>query len=151
VNLDFSASSLHWVASPDQQQNIALPSSGSATYNLVGNTSPTDNLGNTGILGNATLNANFNAMTVDPSVAIGINNQVWNASGSGLPISGNGGFSGNLDTVNINTGNSAFTGTGSAAGFFTNNADGAGMGFSLESNINAIDTTVTGTAIFQKN
>jgi len=148
-------SSMHWVSSPDQTQAISLPSSGTQAFQLVGNTTPTDNLGNTGVLGNATLNANFNNMTVDTSVAIGINNQVWNGSASNLAISQNGGFSGNMNTVSVtvNTGGNVINGTnnsGNTAGFFTNNATGAGMGFSLESNVNGVDTTVTGTAVFQK-
>lgn len=154
IDLDLSTSnstSLHWVSSPDQAATVALPSSGSASYQLVGNTSPTDNLGQIGILGNATLNANFTNMSVDTSVAVGINNQVWNGAASGLSINANGGFQGNLDTVNVTVGAAGFTGSGEAGGFFTSNGDGAGLGFSLEADINGTDTTVTGTAIFQKN
>mgnify|MGYP002634684945 CR=1 FL=1 len=146
-----SSNSIHWVYSPDQAQNIALPSNGTASFSLVGNTSPTDNRGHIGILGTSTLNANFSNQTVDTSMAIGINGQVWNGSGSGLPISSNGGFAGNLDTVNVNTGSSVISGTGSAAGFFTNNADGAGLGYSLEAVTGDGPTSVSGTAIFQKN
>lgn len=143
-------SSLHWVTSPDQSQTIALPSSGTASYQWVGNTTPTDNLGNTGILGNATLDANFTNMTVDTSVAVGINNQVWSGAGTDLAITSNGGFSGNLSNVNVSTGNENIAGTGNTAGFFTNNGVGAGMGFSLEANVGGTDTTVTGTATFIK-
>lgn len=149
-NLDMSSTSLHWVSSPDQAGSIALPSSGSINYNWVGNTTPTDNLGNTGILGSASLNANFTNMTVDSSVAIGINNQVWNASSTALPISSSGAFSGNMDTVQVNTGSSVINGTGSAAGFFTNNANGAGLGFALEADIVGTPTSVTGSAVFQQ-
>ncbi len=148
--LDMSSSSLHWISSPDQAGNIALPSSGSINYNWVGNTTPTDNQGNSGILGSANLNANFNNMTVDTSVAIGINNQVWNASATALPISSSGTFSGNMDSVQVNTGNAVINGTGSAAGFFTNNANGAGLGFAMEADIATTPTSVTGTAVFQK-
>lgn len=144
--------SLHWIYSPDQVQNIVLPSTGSASYTLVGNTSPTDNLGNVGILGSATLDANFTNSTVNSAVAIGINNQVWNGSATtGWNINNNGGFSGNFDAVNVNTGTSTLTGTGNAAGFFTNNADGAGMGFTLEATTGDGPTSVTGSAVFQKN
>ena len=151
ISQNLTTSSLHWIASPDQAQSIALPSTGSASYNWVGNTSPTDNLGNTGILGNATLDANFTNMTVDTSVSIGINNQVWNGSGSGLAISSDGGFSGDLSTVDINTANGSFSGSGMAAGFITDNANGAGLGFSLEADIGGTPTSVSGSAIFQKN
>ena len=150
TNIDLTNNSLHWAYSPDQIQNVALPSTGSSTYSLVGNTSPTDNRGNVGILGNATLNANFTAGTVDSSVAIGINNQVWNGSGSNWNINNNGGFEGDFDTVNVNTGTGNISGTGNAAGFFTNNADGAGLGFNLEAATGDGPTSVSGAAIFQK-
>jgi len=143
-------SSVHWIVSPDQSQQVALPSSGTASYALVGNTTPTDNLGNNGILGNATLDANFTNMTVDTSVAVGINGQVWNGSTTGLNIGSDGGFSGAMDTVTVNTGGNTVIGSGNTAGFITNNGVGAGMGFSLEANVNSVDTTVTGTAAFQK-
>lgn len=141
-------SSVHWVSSPDQTQSIALPSSGIQSYVWVGNTTPTDNLGNTGILGNATLEANFNNFTVDSAVDIGINNQVWNATSVNVPISNDGGFSGAFSTVNVNTGSANISGSGNTAGFINN--EGAGMGFSLEANVGGTDTTVTGTAVFQK-
>ena len=140
-------SSLHWVSSPDQSQAIALPSAGSASFVWSGNTNPTDNHGNTGTFGNATLDANFTNMTVDTSVAIGINNQVWTGEGIGMDITANGGFAGNMTNVNVDTGAANISGTGNTAGFFTNNATGAGMGFSLEADING-GTTVNGAASF---
>ena len=150
LSSDLTSSSLHWVASPDQSQSIALPSTGTASYQLVGNTSPTNNLGQIGVLGTATLDANFTSRSVDTSVAIGINNQVWNASASGLPISSNGGFSGNMNSVNVNTGTANISGSGNSAGFFTNNASGAGMGFTLDANVGGTPASVSGSAIFQK-
>lgn len=148
--LDMTSTSLHWVAGPDQVAEIALPSSGIRNFNLVGNTDPTDNFGNIGVLGDATLTANFNNRTVDTSVAVGINGQVWNGSGSGYAISGTGGFGGALDTVQVNTGTGSVAGTGSTAGFITNNATGAAMGFTMDANINSTATTVNGTAVFQR-
>ncbi len=149
-NIDLSNSSLHWVTSPSQSPDIVLPSTGVASFDLVGNTSPTDNLGNTGVLGNASLSANFTNMTVDTSVAVGINNQVWSGAANGLPLSSAGSFTGSFDTMTVNTGNAIIQGTGDAAGFFTNNATGAGMGFSLGADIDGTSTTVNGTAVFQK-
>jgi hypothetical protein len=147
-NAEFS--SLHWVTSPDQAQNIALPSSGTVEYQWSGNTTPTDNLGNSGILGNAALSADFTNMNVDVDVDVGINNQVWNGSASNLPITSNGGFSGDLSTVTVNTGAATIDGSGGAAGFFTNNANGAGFGFSMNADVQGTATSVNGTAIFQK-
>jgi len=144
ANLDFSNTSLHWVVGPDQPRDVALPSIGTASYTLVGNTSPTDNLGNVGILGTADLSANFTARTVDTSVQLGINNQVWNGSGTNIPIGANGAFSG---AMGVTVDDTSVGSTGRAAGFFTNNGDGAGMGYSLQNGA----TSVSGTAIFQKN
>ncbi len=146
-SIDLTNTSLHWMAGPTQTANIALPSSGSASYRLIGNTSPTDNYGNTGVLGSATLNANFTNMTVNTSLALGINGHVWNGSGAGLPISGNGNFGGAL-SVDVDSG--SFSGSGSAAGFFTNDGAGAGMGYALEADISGSPTTVTGNAVFQQ-
>ncbi len=144
ANLDFSSLSMHWVLGPDQLREVALPSTGTASYTLIGNTSPSDNLGNVGILGTANLTANFTNSTVNTAVQLGINNQIWNGTGSNLPIDANGSFAGamgvSVDGTSVGT-------TGQAAGFFTNNGNGAGMGYSLQNGA----TSVTGTAIFQKN
>lgn len=148
IPVDLTNSSLHWVAGPEGGK-ISLPSTGVANYQLIGNTSPTNNLGNSGVLGAASLTADFSSMSAATSVNIGINNQVWNASGTG-PIQPNGNFSNNLSvTGTVGTGGS-FSGQGSSAGFFTNNAAGAGMGYALEATINNTPTNVTGTAVFQQ-
>jgi len=148
IPINLTNNSLHWIAGPDGG-NISLPSSGTANYHLIGNTSPTDNLGNTGVLGAASLSANFSSMSTSTSVNIGINNQVWNASGTGL-IQSNGTFANNLSVTGTDTTQSSFSGQGSSAGFFTNNATGAGMGYALEATINNTPTNVTGAAVFQQ-
>ncbi len=148
IPVDLSNSSLHWVAGPDGG-NISLPSSGVANYRLIGNTSPTDNLGNTGVLGAASITANFSNMSTATSVDIGINNQIWNASGTGA-IQPNGHFANNLSVTGSDTSHGSFSGQGSSTGFFTNNGTAAGMGYALEANINNTPTNVTGTATFQQ-
>ncbi len=145
--IDLNGRSLHWVSGPDRT-DIALPLSGTINYQLIGNTSPTDNLGNTGVLGAASLTADFGNMTTSSSVDIGINNQVWNASGTGI-IQSNGDFTGTMNVSGTDSTSGAFTGSGNNAGFFTNNALGAGMGYALEATVNSTPTNVTGTAIFQ--
>ncbi len=146
-SIDLNGRSLHWVSGPDRT-DIALPLSGTINYQLIGNTSPTDNLGNTGILGAASLSADFGNMTTSTSVDIGINDQVWNASGTGV-IQTNGDFTGTMSVSGTDSASGAFTGSGNSAGFFTNNAQGAGMGYALEATIDSEATNVTGTAIFQ--
>lgn len=147
-NLDLNNASLHWVLAPDSLNNIALPSSGSVSYNLVGNTSPTDNRGNLGFLGNATLDADFSNMTVDTRIDVGINNQLWSGGASGMPINTSGQYSGALN-VNIVQGAESFTGNGSSSGFFTNNAQASGMSYSMDASINGSATSVSGVAVFE--
>ncbi|HUR41358.1 MAG TPA: FecR domain-containing protein [Verrucomicrobiae bacterium] len=134
--------SLHWIyaLTPDAP---VLPTSGSASYRLVGNTDPTDNSGNTGFLGNATLSADFAQQTVTSTLDLGINNTVWQAIGSGSIVSGAPVFAGGY-TVNINdaVGAPIGTGSGSFTGFFTDG--GAGLSYSLASG----GTTVNGAAAF---
>lgn len=142
--------SLHWIAAPEQDGNFALPSSGTASYQLVGNTSPTDNFGHAGVLGSANLNANFNTMTVASDVAIGIDNRVWNGSASGMSLQSNGAFNGVMNTTVLDANERTFQGNGQASGFITNGAAGAGMGFVLQSQIDGSNHAVTGTAVFQK-
>ena len=147
TSIDLNVRSLHWVSGPDRL-DVTLPLSGTINYQLIGNTNPTNNLGNTGVLGAASLSANFNNMTTSSTIDIGINNQVWNATGSGL-IQSNGEFSSNMSVTGTDTSSGTFIGTGSNAGFFTDNAAGAGMGYALEADVNGTSTNVTGTAVFQ--
>ncbi len=149
-NLDLNNSSLHWVAGPSVIDKVALPSGGSVSYTLVGNTNPTDNLGNEGVLGSATLDANFSSMTVDASVDLSINNQVWSASGAGLPINASAQYMGNLSVNGNDSNQGAFTGTGSVSGVFSNNGAGLGMTYSLDANVNNVNTTVSGAAVFSQ-
>jgi len=144
------SSSLHWVVAPEQNENFALPAQGTASFQLVGNSSPTDNFGHSGILGNATLDANFTTMSVDSSVAIGIDNRVWNGSAQGMSLQSDGAFGGAMNSQVLDANERQFEGTGQAAGFITNGAAGAGMGFVLQSNIDGSSHAVTGTAVFQK-
>jgi hypothetical protein len=65
---------------------VALPLTGTASYNVIGSTSPTNGVGDVGTLNSATLNANFTDRTVDASVNIGIAGQTWTGSASRMPI-----------------------------------------------------------------
>lgn len=60
-----------------------LPVTGSASYQLIGATSPTDANGAVGTLGGATLSANFSTQTLNHSVSLGINGNTIAASYSG--------------------------------------------------------------------
>ncbi len=85
-NVALTNASLHTIFSAAQSAPVALPLTGTAVYDVVGGTRPTDARGNVGNLNSATLNANFSARTVDASVNVTVANQTWNASASNVPI-----------------------------------------------------------------
>lgn len=151
--IDLSAQSLHWISGPESGTPV-MPITGTASYSLVGSTSPTDNLGNGGVLGNATFDADFTNLIVDSTLVIDINAQTWTAAGTGnigaaalLPAHL---FSGNyLVTVGGTTGGSGvFSGFFSGPGPASDTAfpGAAGLTYSLQDQ--AGTTSVSGAAVF---
>lgn len=155
--LDTTNQSLHFLMTAPQAGPTQLPITGTANYVLSGNTSPTDNFGNVGTLGSATLSANFGAQTVSSSVALTVNSQNWSASVTNAPILkgslfyadkilGGGGtqvplaVTSTLGTSTAGTLMGAFTGT---------SGQGAGIAYSLNVN-GSTGTTVSGVAAFRK-
>jgi hypothetical protein len=156
VSVDLGSQSIHWVSGPDIPPPV-MPISGSASYTLVGATSPTDNLGNTGVLGSATFLADFTNMRVDSTLVIDIAGSNWSATGTGnigaaagLPADL---FSGLYQNVAI-TGAITGTGTGQFSGFFSapgTTSDpsfpgGVGLTYSLQDGQGT--TSVSGAAAF---
>ncbi len=86
ANLNLSSSSLHYIFSGTQNAPVNLPLTGTATYDVVGSTSPTDNLGHVGALNSASLAANFTNRTADATVNFAINGQTWNGVANSMPI-----------------------------------------------------------------
>jgi hypothetical protein len=158
--VDLTASSLHWLVSANAQDAPVLPTSGTASYTLVGSTSPTDSLGNVGALGSATFNADFTNQSVESTLALDVGDRSWNATGIGS-IGGQAGlpahqFSGTYDVTGTNTATSqGFDGGGRFDGFFSAPGNsttpgvpgGAGLTYSLQDFTDG--TTVQGTAIFR--
>lgn len=145
--------STHWVASDDNAPTPQIPVTGTQSFQLIGNTDPTDNQGNVGTLGSADLNANFDAQTVDADVSLSFaqTNQVWDASARDVDInSADATFSGAFDEVTITEGADSATGSGGLSGFFSGDADGVinGAGFSYGLSDDA-GTDVAGSAAFQ--
>ncbi len=149
-NLDLSSRSLHYIFAGTQSGPVALPLTGTAVYEVIGSTRPTDITGNVGLLNSATLNANFSNRTADATVNIGINGQTWNGSAtnmpiyrdqyfgafSGAPIPGNPNPSPLVITCTPNCGQNA---AGSFDGFFTGRSgQRAGMVYNLGGNQGAI-------------
>ncbi|MGZ5083151.1 MAG: hypothetical protein ACXWHA_07330, partial [Usitatibacter sp.] len=69
-----------------QSGPVSLPLTGTATYDVIGSTSPTNGTGAVGTLNSATLAANFTDRTVDAAVNIAIAGQTWTGSASHMPI-----------------------------------------------------------------
>lgn len=154
-NVPLGNSSLHWVTGAVGEATPVLPTTGSASFTLVGNTNPTDNQGNVGTLGSASLSADFTRQTVDADVSLSMdaNNEIWNASAQDVPIDqAEATFDGGFDTVNVTdtVDGSVIQGDGSMSGFFTGddggNVTGAGIGYSLD---DGQGTSVTGAAAFR--
>ncbi|MBL0122631.1 MAG: FecR domain-containing protein [Betaproteobacteria bacterium] len=144
-------SSLHYIFSPTQNGPVSLPLTGTAVYDVVGSTRPTDGAGHTGTMNAATLAANFSARTVDTSVNIGINGQTWNGAATGVPIYrdqyfsayGGGSIAGvprpSLLTITCAPNCTPALPTGSLDGFFTGRTgSGAGVMYNLGGNAGAI-------------
>ena len=146
-NLDLTSQSLHYIVGPTGDEPV-LPITGTASYTLVGNTNPTDGNGNVGVLGSASLSANFTERTVDSVIDLAIADTVWNASGSGTLTDDSNLFSGTYDTVSVNgetAGNSGiFDGFFIGDGNNNGTPDGAGLIYNLT---NGTDS-VTGGAVF---
>ena len=149
VETGLAGRSQHYIFSAAQSVPTALPLTGTASYDVIGSTHPTDFQGNVGNLNSATLNANFSARTVDTSVNLTIAGQTWNASANGVPIYRD-------MTFAVNTGGAIVPGlptpvalnitcapsctqtrfTGSIDGFFTGaTGRGAGLMYNLNNSI----------------
>ena len=154
LSQDIGSQSLHWISSAEGSTPV-MPVSGRADYSLVGSTTPTDSLGNTGVLGSATFSADFTNMLVDSSLSIDINGSTWTATGQGgigpaaqLPAHL---FLGNYDAVAID---GITVGTGIFSGFFSAPGPtsdptfpgGVGLTYSLEDG--RTGTGVSGAAAF---
>jgi hypothetical protein len=134
----------------------AMPTTGTATYSLLGFTTPTDTGGFTGYTVNGSLAVNFAAANsqvgVNMTVANGTYNYVTNGTVSLLP--GTASFAGSITIpTNVVTAPNNCTGgcTTSINGFFAGTgASRAGLSYSIADNINT-NNNVQGVAVFTKN
>jgi len=143
-------SSLHYIFAGQQAGPVALPLTGTAAYDVIGSTRPTNGAGQLGTLNSATLNANFTNRTIDTAVIIAINNQTWNGNASNVPIYRDAYFSAysgapiagvpNPSPLNISCSPNCGAGaTGSVDGFFAGpNGNRAGMIYNLGGNQGAV-------------
>lgn len=154
---DLVNQSIHWISSPEWTTPPVMPVTGVANYTLIGATSPTDNLGNTGTLGSATFQADFTNMSVSSFLNILINASMWEASGAGGigdaadPVVPMHLFNGSYNSIIID--GIATSGFGTFSGFFSQPGTtsdpafpgGAGLTYSLQ---DGGATTVSGAAAF---
>jgi hypothetical protein len=142
--------SLHYIFGSEQTAPVSLPLTGSAVYDVIGSTRPTDNAGHTGSLNSATLAANFTNRTVDLGVNFAINGQTWNAAANNVPIYRDQYFSAYAGPaiqgvpspaqLNISCAPSCGAGaSGAVDGFFTGRSgQGAGMMYNVGGNSGAV-------------
>jgi hypothetical protein len=149
-SVSLANASLHYIFAGTQSGPVTLPLTGTATYDVIGSTSPTDAAGHVGHFNTATLNANFSARTADASVNFSINGQTWNGAASGMPIYRDQYFSAYTGTpvqglpnpaplVITCSPNCGAGASGSFDGFFTGrNGNRAGMIYNLGGNQGAV-------------
>ncbi len=154
VQVDLGAESIHWIQSAEGTPPV-MPIAGVANYTLVGGTSPTDNLGNVGVLGNATFQADFVNQLVDSTLTIDINGSAWNASGSGTIGAQLGlaphlfqGLYNSVDVDGIGGGSGEFSGFFSDPGPTSDPSFPGGVGLSYSLTDAQGASTVSGTAAF---
>ena len=154
VTQDLTNQSLHWVSGPENG-TPTMPITGSASYTLVGATSPTDNLGNVGTLGSASFDADFTNLRVDSTLNIDINGSNWLATGvgnigsaAGLPAHLFQGLYGAVVIDGVSGGTGIFSGFFSQPGMVSDPSypGGVGLTFSLQDGQGT--TSISGAAVF---
>lgn len=156
-NIDLTTQSLHWVTSPEWSAPPVMPVTGQANYSLIGATSPTDNFGNVGVLGDATFVADFTNMNVFSTLDLMINGQNWLASGQGGigmaadPVLPPHMFNGSYNAISIDGitgGFGQFSGFFSATGATSDPSFPGGVGLTFTLQDMGGLTTVSGAAVF---
>jgi len=153
ITLDGGA---HAVVGPIATGPVSLPTSGAYTYNLIGNTSPTDQAGVAGTLNSATLSADFTAQTVNVGVNVTAGGATLDAIATGVAIQNRANFY--TDSRMTGAGALAVNCTGSCG---TTNHGAIGGGFGGAGGVGAAITygfekgginagTVNGVAVFQQ-
>ncbi len=142
---------LHWLLGPSYSLSPVLPVTGTATYALVGSTSPTDTLGQGGTLGAASFSADFTNRSVASALTLNVAGRDWFASGTGTWAAGSNRFTGNYNNVQIG---GLVAGTGTLSGFLvepgfgTATVSGAGVAYNLRDSLGQLGV-VSGALVFQ--
>jgi hypothetical protein len=155
--IENSSRSIHWLSTSTlNSQSFAPPLTGTATYVIAGNTSPTDMNGNVGKLTSATLNADFTNAKVNAGVSVDFNSptntSTWTMTANNIPLGGDGGFKSNttMDGVNGITHTTTCTGNvcgaqtvGQINGHFVAGAQGAAIFYTMASGTTSSSSTGT--------
>lgn len=104
---------------------------GSTVYTKVAATSPTDALGNVGVLNTATLSANFTSMVVDAALNLTIAGKTMGVAANSMPINGAGFDTGSTPVAATCTGCASPYYANVGGRFAGNAAASAGLGYSL--------------------
>lgn len=143
----------HYLIGGTQTGATTLPTTGTASYTLVGNTNPTNGSGVAGSMTAAALSANFAAQTVNASVSATVGGVNWSASTSNLPILAGVGFEAFKPLVGTGTlsvscsggaCNPAATAGRLSGAFFGATGQGAGFAYSLFSGTVTPNVSVSG-------
>lgn len=149
--------SVHWVYGLPLDGDPLADITGSALYSLVGNTEPTDNEGNIGVLGVADLFVNFTESMVNLNLGLTINGNNWQASGEGAFLPG-GAFEGSglNGSITSQSGPNGVINGGVFNGSFSPNIvdvggnslpAGAGFTYGLAGQVGGASSLVTGAAV----
>jgi|GEM_PF-684738 len=161
--IDNSNRSIHWITTSSMTNTaFNLPTSGTATYALAGNTSPTDYKGNTGTLNSVTLNADFGNAKVNTSINVSFNasnnTSSWMLTANNIPLgsSNGGGFSSDSAQNGVNGITNTVTCTGANCGSFNHDyvqghfiagAQGAVIFYGMSTGNNATSTNSSGSSV----
>lgn len=160
-SIDNTNRSIHWVTSSSLDNTAYnLPLTGTATYTLAGNTSPTDFKGNVGTLTSATLSADFTNAKVNTAVNVSFNSStntsVWNLTADNVPLSAISGFksdtalngvNGIVNTVSCTGASCGGASRGYVEGHFFAGAQGVGMLYGMATGNIVNSTNSSGTSI----
>lgn len=160
-SIDNSNRSIHWVTtSALNNTTLNMPISGTATYTVAGNTSPTDYKGNVGTLNSATLSADFTNAKVSTSINVSFNaatnTSTWNLTANNVPLGGSDGFKsdtalngvkGIVNTVTCTGASCAATTRGYVQGHFFAGAQGAIMFYGMTTGNVANTTNSSGATV----
>lgn len=139
--LDVQQLNLHLIQSASSGNTPAVPISGNREYVLVGNTDPTTDSGAVGFLGHASLSADFDNQSVNSSLSLSVDNQNWQAQGQGSLGNALGDgtpdhhFGGNYTALEVD---GVSGGEGQFSGFFTDQADAAGLSYALDNGTDSV-------------